>query len=92
MKIILGLIAAGIFTFSFASAQSNKKQLPGKPLEQKEIKGDRHLEKEMQQKQLSDKPELLEENISAAETKKTTQRHHHKSKKNKSKQIKTAEK
>lgn len=61
MKKIVCLLAAAFFTFSFVSAQTNKNRLPAKPSEQSEIKSDKHLEKEMQQKQLSSKPERLEQ-------------------------------
>ena len=61
MKKIVCFIVASFFTFSFVSAQANKNHLPPKASEQHEISADKRLEKEMQQKQLSAKPEQLEE-------------------------------
>ncbi len=54
------MVVASLFSFSLVFAQTSKDKLPGKTTEQNEIKADKHLEKEMQQKQLSAKPELLE--------------------------------
>lgn len=65
MKRTIILLTAAIITFSTASAQKDQKQLPGKFLEQKEIKADKHIEKQLQQKQLSEKPELLNKPILA---------------------------
>jgi hypothetical protein len=83
----VNFIAASVFTFSLASAQTNKNQTPARPAEQKEIRADNRLEKEMQQKQLSAKPELLEENKLKEETKKIEGKNS-KSIKSKNKQIK----
>ena len=74
MKRTIILLTAAIIECFVCSAQTNQKQLPGKPSEQKEIKADKHLEKQLQQKQLSEKPESLNEQIlpKAADDKKST--------------------
>lgn len=61
MKPLMGLIVAFFLLFSNSYGQDNKKTLPAKPSEQQEMKADKHLEKEWQQKQLSAKPVLLAE-------------------------------
>ncbi|MCW3106906.1 MAG: hypothetical protein JWQ09_1412 [Segetibacter sp.] len=61
MRTVIGFIALFFLIFSTAYGENYEKQLPAKPSEQKEINAAKHLEKEMQQKQLSSKPELLTE-------------------------------
>jgi len=56
---------AGLFLTLFISVslitfgQTSKAPVNGRPTEQQEIKADKHLEKELQQKQLTAKPEQL---------------------------------
>lgn len=57
--IIFASILFTICSGSFAQSQQNRKQV--KPSEQKEIKADKNLEKEIQHKQLRDKPVMLGE-------------------------------
>lgn len=92
MKRILLLIGLALSAFSFVSGQVNKNQLRAKPAEQKEINADKHIEKEIQQKQLSDKPEILEEKSALKESKKASQKNFYKSKKIKGKRMKKADK
>lgn len=64
------LVALCFLSFSVVTGQTNKEQLPGKFSEQKEMNATKHLEKEIQQKQLSDKPEMLAEGFNKHEMKK----------------------
>lgn len=63
MKKIVCVAVGFFFMFSLISAQTGKDRFPARPTEQNEMKADKHLEREMQQKQLLAKPERLEENI-----------------------------
>lgn len=70
MKKVLCLIGICLFTLSTSYSQDNKKQRGGRPSEQQEIKADTRLEKEIQQKQLLSKPELLETSLGKPVSKK----------------------
>jgi hypothetical protein len=48
-----------LFSVHHIHAQPTKNQLPGQPSQMKEIRADQHLERELQKKQLSAKPEQL---------------------------------
>ena len=67
MRKVFCFIAVCFFAFSSDYAQNSRKHLPAGPSEQKEIKADKHLEKELQQKQLSAKPEMLTEPVNKKE-------------------------
>ncbi|GEO08960.1 hypothetical protein [Segetibacter aerophilus] len=68
MKRVFGFIGVCLFTFSVGFSQDNKKLRSPRPLEQQEIKADQRIEKEIQQKQLSSKPEMLEPSIGKDQT------------------------
>lgn len=61
MKKLACFVSLCFLSSSLIFSQTTPKHLPAKPPEEKEIKADRHLEKEIQQKQLSDKPVVLSE-------------------------------
>lgn len=70
MKKLLSFIIVCSFSFSAATAQSTRKQGRPKPSEQQEINATKRVEKELQQKQLSDKPVLLKQPTNEEEMKK----------------------
>ncbi len=58
MKILIFIVAACTIITGTANAQ-NKTKMQARPSEQKEIRGDNHLGKEQQQKQLRATPERI---------------------------------
>ena len=65
MKKSFSLLVISIFTSSLLIAQS-KNSRPAPVIEQQEIKGDNHLRKELQQKQITATPERLTDTSSKA--------------------------
>lgn len=59
MKKLASFVTLTFLCSSLIFSQTTPKHLPAKPSEEKEMKADRHIEKEIQQKQLSDKPVVL---------------------------------
>lgn len=70
MKTVLSFIIVCSFSFSAATAQTSKKQGQPKASEQQEISATKRVEKELQRKQLSGKPTLLQEQVNEEEMKK----------------------